>query len=1057
MNQKFTHLHVHSHYSLLDGLPKIDEILDYCQKLGMDSVALTDHGALYGAVEFYKKAKERKIKPIIGAELYLAIESRFQERPGIDDKRYHIVLLVKNETGYKNLVKLITKSHLEGFYYKPRIDEELLAQYSEGLICLSACLQGKIPQLILAKKIDEVERIIQKYQEIFGKENFYLEIQHHPNLKEQKIVNEALIEFSKKLKIPLVATNDCHYLKPGDAEAQDILMLINTGADPNDPERLTMKADDFSMRPPQKMTEDFENVPEAIENTQRIVEACNFEFKLGKIKMPRFETPNGKSPEEYLEELCYEGLRKRYGEKVEQKVLDRLKYELDVIKKTGFASYFLIVQDFVNWAKSQRIVVGPGRGSAGGSLVAYVLGITEIDPLKHDLLWERFLNPERVSPPDIDLDFTDVRRDEVIEYLTQKYGRDRVAQIITFGTMAARAVIRDVGRALGYPYSYCDRIAKLIPAGLSLDESLARVLELRQIYESEEKAQKLIDFAKKLEGCARHVSTHACGVVISTNSLDEICPLQHPTQDDEAIVTQYEMRSLEDLGLLKIDVLGLKNLTLIEETLKKIYAIHKKEIKIEQIPFNDKKTYKLFQRGETIGVFQFESEGMRKWLRKLKPNCFDDLVALIALYRPGPMQFLQDYIDGKFKRKRIEYLHPKLKPILEKTYGVCIYQEQLMQIARDLAGFSLAEADVLRKAVGKKIKSLLEGQRDKLIQGMIKNGIQKEVAQKIWEWILPFASYGFNKSHSVAYAKIAFYTAFLKTYFPVEFMASLLTSEQSDVEKIGFLIEECKRMGIEVLPPDINESFRNFSVVPGKNQIRFGLLAIKNVGQNTVEAIVEERKRGGPFKSLSDFLSRIGPKDLNKKSLESMIKAGVFDKFEERNQLLFNLERLFQFNRESQNLRAEGQIGLFEKLGTKKTEIKLEKTKPASKKEKLIWEKELLGLYVSSHPAEDFKSIFEKKAFPISKISSQMAGKMIKIGGIISAIKKVITRNGSPMIFAKLEDGQGKIEAVIFPSTLMKNPQAIKEHKAVLISGRVNNKDGVPKVICEDIEEIIES
>jgi len=1054
---KFTHLHLHSHYSLLDGLPKIDEILDYCQKLGMDSVALTDHGAIYGAVEFYKKAKERGIKPIIGAELYLAIESRFQKRPGIDDKRYHIVLLVKNATGYKNLVKLITKSHLDGFYYKPRIDEELLAQHSDGLICLSACLQGKIPQLILAKRFDEAERTALKYQEIFGKENFYLEIQHHPNIREQKIVNEIIIEIAKKHKIPLVATNDCHYLRPEDAEAQDILMLINTGADPNDPERLTMRADDFSMRSSQRMIEDFKNFPEAIENTQKIVEACNFEFKLGEIKMPKFETPDGKTPEEYLEELCNDGVKKRYGEKIDQRVLERLKYELDIIKKTGFASYFLIVQDFVNWAKSQRIVVGPGRGSVGGSLVAYVLGITEIDPLRYDLLFERFLNPERISPPDIDLDFTDERRDEVIEYLAQKYGRERVAQIITFGTMAARAVVRDVGRALGYSYSYCDKIAKLIPMHSTLDEALAKVIELRQIYQSDENAQRLLDLARKLEGRARHASTHACGVVISTVPLDEICPLQHPTQDDETIVTQYEMHSLEDLGLLKIDILGLKNLTLIEETLKKIYAIYKKEIKLDEISFDDKKTYKIFQQGETIGVFQFESEGMRKWLRKLKPSTFEDLVAMIALYRPGPMQFLQDYIDGKFKRKRIEYLHEKLKPILEKTYGVMIYQEQLMEVARSLAGFTLGEADVLRKAVGKKIKSLLEAQREKLIQGMIKNGIDKEVAQKIWEWILPFASYGFNKSHSVAYAKIAFYTAFLKAHFPVEFMASLLTSEQADVEKIGFLIEECKRMGIEVLPPDINESFRNFSVVPGKNQIRFGLLAIKNVGENTVEAIVEERKKNGPFNSLTDFLLRIEPQNLNKKSLEAMIKAGVFDRFEERNQLLFNLEKLLEWNKENYKIKNQGQMGLFDLWGKRKLEIKLEKTKPATKMEKLAWEKELLGLYVTSHPAEDFKRIFEKRAIPISKITKEMIGKAIRVGGIISSVKRVITRSGSAMFFTKLEDGKDKIEVVFFPNVLTRKPIALQENKPIIVFGRVSEEEGIPKIICEDFEEIVKS
>jgi len=1053
---RFTHLHVHSHYSLLDGLPKIDEIIDWCEKLGMDSVAITDHGAIYGAIEFYKKAKAKGIKPIIGAELYLAFESRFQKRVKIDDKRYHIVLLVKNEIGYKNLVKLITKSHLEGFYYKPRIDEELLAQHSEGLICLTACLQGKIPQLILAKRIDEAEKLALKYQEIFGKDNFYLEIQYHPNLREQKIVNEALIQISKRTKIPLVATNDCHYLKKEDAEIQDILMLINTGADPRDPERLTLKADDFSMRSPEEMIRDFKDFPEAIENTQKIVSLCNFEFELGKMSLPKFEVPEGKTPEEYLKELCLKGAKEKYGENTPPEVISRLNYELDVISKTGFTSYFLIVQDFVNWARAQKIIVGPGRGSVGGSLVAYLLSITNIDPLKYGLLFERFLNPERISPPDIDIDFADTRRDEVIEYLKTKYGKERVAQIITFGTMAARAVVRDVGRALGYPYSYCDQIAKLIPAGLTLNECLAKVLELRQIYENDEKAQKLIDYARKLEGCARHVSTHACGVVISTNPLYDICPLQHPTQDDEAIVTQYEMHSLEDLGLLKVDILGLKNLTLIEETLKKIWAIHGKEIDINSIPLDDKKTYKLFQAGETIGVFQFESEGMRKWLKKLKPNKFEDLVAMIALYRPGPMQFIQDYIDGKRGKKKITYLHPKLEPILKETYGIPIYQEQIMQIAQELAGFTLGQADTLRKAIGKKIKSLLEELKEKLISGMINNGISREVANKIWEWILPFGSYGFNKSHSIAYALIAYQTAYLKAHYPIEFMASLLTSEQVDVERIGFLIEECKRMGIEVLPPDINESYRNFSVVPQKNQIRFGLLAIKNVGANTVEAIVTERKKRGPFTSLTDFLVRIDPKDINKKSLESMIKAGVFDKFEERNQLLFNLEKLLEFNREYYNKKASGQVGLFERIGKERFEIKLEKTKPATKKEKLIWEKELLGLYISAHPAEDFKKIFEKKAIPISKITDQMIGKTVRIGGVISAIKKIITRNGSPMIFAEVEDGEGKIEAVIFPSILMRNQEAIREYKAVLISGRVDNKDGVPKIICDNIEEILE-
>ncbi len=1058
MNQKFTHLHVHSHYSLLDGLSKIDELLDYTQKLGMDSLALTDHGAMYGAVEFYKKAKEKNIKPIIGAELYLAYEKMTQERPNIDDKRYHLVLLVKNEQGYKNLVKLVTRSHLEGFYYKPRIDEELLAQYSSGLIGLSACIMGKIPQLILSKKIKEAEALALKYQDILGKDNFYLELQHHPNSPEQKKVNEALISISKKTGIPLVATCDSHYLKPEDAEAQDILMLINTGADPNDPERLTMKKDDFSLKSPAEMEEFFKDTPEAIENTQKIAELCNFQFELGKVKLPKFETPNGKSPDEYLEELCTQGLKKRYGDAINSDVLNRLNYELGVIKQTGFAPYFLIVQDFVNWAKTNRIVVGPGRGSVGGSLAAYLLNITNVDPLKYNLFFERFLNPERISLPDIDLDFTDRRRDEVINYVAQKYGRDKVAQIITFGTMASRAVVRDVGRALRYSYSYCDQIAKMIPFGFTLDQTLAGVDEFRQMYLKDPQAKKLIDYAKKLEGCARHASTHACGVVISDTPLDNIVPLQHPAQDEKIIVTQYEMHSIEDLGILKMDFLGLKNLTIIEDTLARIYKVQGKKIDIENIPLDDKLVYKLFQKGETVGVFQLESEGMRRYLKQLKPTELEDIIAMVALYRPGPMQLIPDYIAGKNKKKQVEYLHPKLKPILERTFAIPVYQEQVMKIAQDLAGFSLSEADVLRKAIGKKIKKLLMAQKEKFIAGMKKNLISESIAQKIWHWIEPFASYSFNRSHAAAYALIAYQTAYLKARFPVEFMASLLTSEKADVERIGFLISECKKMGLEVLPPDINESLENFTVVPPQ-RIRFGLVCIKNVGHNVVEAIVHERKTSGPFKSIEDFINRIDSKDLNKKSLESLIKAGAFDKLAERNQLLQNLERLLELARENQRVKSNGQKNLFE--GTAQNiSFSLTQASPASKSETLKWEKELLGLFVSSHPLEDFQKILEKKTTAISKVKTFVSNRLsrrniVMVGGVISSIKKIITRTGRPMLFINLEDQTDRIEVVVFPNAIEKNPVAFQENKIVLIQGRMDVRDGVPKVICENIEEII--
>ena len=1079
MAQKFTHLHVHSQYSLLDGLPKIEELLNYVKENGMDSVALTDHGVLYGAVEFYKKAKQAGVKPIIGCEVYTAFEKMDQKRPNIDNKRYHLILLVKNEIGYRNLVKLVTKAHLEGFYYKPRIDEELLFQHAEGLIASTACVQGKIPRLIIANKIKEAEKTALKYKEVFGKDSFYLEIQHHPNIPEQLKVNNALIAMSKKLKIPLIATNDSHYLRPEDAEAQDILMLINTGARPDDPNRVTMKGDDFSLVPPKQMIEYFKDTPEAIENTQKIVELCNFDFELGKTKLPFFQTSEKQTPDQELRALCEKGLKeKNKFIKNKKEALQRLEYELEIIKKTGFASYFLIVADFVNWTKQQKIVVGPGRGSAGGSLVAYLTGITNIEPLQHNLIFERFLNPARISMPDIDLDFADSRRDEVIEYVAKKYGRNQVAQIITFGTMAARGAVRDVGRALGYPYDFCDKIAKAIPFGFSLDQTLKQVPEFRMAYESDRKIGRLIDLAKKLEGVARHASTHACGVVISDQPLDDLVPLQHPTQNNEAIITQYEMHSIEDLGLLKMDFLGLKNLTTIENTIKLIEKIRHKTIDIDKIPENDKKTYKLLQKAETTSVFQLESNGMKKWLRQLQPSQFDDIVTMLALYRPGPMQFIPEYIKRKKDKHKIQYIHPKLKPILESTYGLPIFQEQLMQIAQQIAGFSLSEADVLRKAVGKKISKLLNQQKEKFILGSIKNGVDKKIAQKIWSWFLPFAQYGFNKAHSTGYGIIAYQTAFLKANYPVEFMASVMTSEKQDVDRTAFLLEECKRMGIEVLPPDINESFETFSVTP-KQKIRFGLSAIKNVGHNIVSIIVEERTKNGKYQSIANFIERINSKDLNKKSMESLIKAGAFDKMEERGVLLANLERLLSYSREIKNHKNDGQTGLFDGLKNKvKTNIKLEPAKPIETTQRLKWEKELLGFYVSGHPLESFKKIFSKKVTPISKIYNDLLkkdepsgllnpghffkkilpGDRIKIGGLISTIKKIITKSGKPMLFMTIEDLSGRIETIVFPRTFEENSfnHSLEENKIVLVSGRVDLKDHTPKFIAESIEEITE-
>lgn len=1100
MNKKFTHLHLHSHYSLLDGLAKIDDIIDKVKELGMDSVALTDHGTMYGAIEFYEKAKAKGIKPIIGCEVYESIRGMEDKTPNLDGKRFHLILLVRNEQGYKNLVKIVTEAHLRGFYYKPRVDLELLEKYSDGLLATSACLQGRIPQLLLSNKKEEAEEMALKYEKIFGKGNFYLELQYHPGIPEQARANQMIIELSKKTGIPFIATNDSHYVNRDDAEAQDILMLINTGADINDKERLSMLGDDFSIRSTDEMVEAFKDVPEAISNTQKIVEACNLELKLGEFKLPSFDVPKGKTTESYLKEFCYLGIEKKYdihspelkdiiekvlkGKEIKiedikddklKEVIERMEYELSVINRTGFSGYFLIVQDFVNWAKNNRIVVGPGRGSAGGSIVAYLSNITNVDPLKYNLYFQRFLNPDRISPPDIDLDFTDKRRDEVINYVAEKYGRNRVAQIITFGTMAAKASIRDVGRALGYQYSYCDKIAKMIPLGFDLKDSLEKVDEFKSLYESDTEAERLIDLALKIEGCARHASTHACGVVIARNPLDDSVPTQHPTQGGESIVTQYEMHSVESMGLLKMDFLGLKNLTIIEETLKRIYAVRGINVDMDRIPLDDPKTFKLLQDGDCIGVFQLESDGMRRYVKQLKPTEIEDIIALVALYRPGPMQHIPEYINGKHQRKEVKYMHPLLKPILENTYGIPVYQEQIMRIAQDLAGFTLAEADILRKAIGKKIEKLLMEQKDKFVNGMKKNNIDERIAVELWHWIEPFARYSFNKSHAACYAIIAYQTAYLKANYPVEYMAALLTSESSDLDRISILIEECKKMKIEVLPPDINESFSNFSVVPEKNQIRFGLSAVKNVGYNIVELIVNERKNNGHFKTIEDFISRVDAKVLNKKSLESLTRAGAFDTLKERNQILSNLEKLLDWSKKNQKIKESGQRGLFDNTTSVSFSngITLDNVEPANEYEKLMWEKELLGLYISGHPLEKYRGLLEQQTTSIRKIIGDLNGtaagsrnpfekyiingETVTIGGIISSIKKIMTKKGDPMMFIKVQDLTDTIEVVVFPSMIEKNPYAFVENKIVSITGKTDTKDGMPKVIANEVEEILEA
>ncbi len=1071
LNMRFTHLHTHSHYSLLDGLSKIDELVAKAKESGMEAMALTDHGVMYGAIEFYKKAKKAGLKPIIGCEMYMAEHSMHDKRAGIDDKRYHLIVIAENNIGYKNLIKLVSAAHLEGFYYKPRIDKELLKKHSEGLIGLSACLGGEISKSLLSRNYEKAKKTALEYQEIFGKGNFFLEIQQHPHIEEQNFVTPELIKLSRDTGIPLVATQDSHYTRTDDSHAHDILLAVQTGNKLDDTDRLTMRDDNFSVLSGDEMYEKFKvldtnAVLESFENTNKIAERCNVEIELNKIQLPNFPLPAGYNNEDYLKKLAHDGLLRRFGSATEEKTVARLEYELGVIKQTGFASYFLIVQDFVNWAKKNGIVVGPGRGSAAGSLVSYLLGITNVNPLQYDLLFERFLNPERISMPDIDLDFDDARRDEVLEYVANKYGRDHFAQVITFGTMAARGGIRDAGRALGFSYDFCDQIAKIIPFNPNQGEKvghlkrcLETVDELKNIYNTNPDAKTLIDAAIKLEGVARHASTHACAVVITPQPLTEYLPLQRGTNETD-IITQYEMHAVEDLGLLKMDFLGLANLTIIEHTLKEIERNHGIRIDIDTIPLDDKQTFKLLQEAKTTGVFQFESSGMKRYMKELKPTRLDDLIALVALYRPGPMDLIPHYIACKHGKERINYIHPIMEKTLKNTYGIIVYQEQVMDMATELAGLTKGEGYLLIKAVGKKIKSLLDEQKDKFIGGCIKNNISKDIAVKSWELIEPFARYGFNKAHSACYATIGYQTAYLKAHYPVEFMSAFMNSETGDVERVAFLIEECKQMDISVLSPDINESFEKFAVVlaNGKPGIRFGLTAVKNVGENVIISTIQERQDHGPFKNIEDFVSRIHNKDLNKKSLESLVKCGALDAFGERNMLLTNIESLLNHARDKQKKSSIGQVSLFgSTAATELPPLRLAAAEPVQSWQKLMWEKELLGLFVSDHPLNSYQTQLKlEKVVSIKSITPNTGGS-IKIGGIITKIHKIVTKNGRPMLFSWIEDLGSKIEVVVFPNVLEKDPEIWKENSIIIAQGKVNDRDGVLKLLCDKVTPLTAS
>ena len=1064
-NMSFTHLHVHSHYSLLTALPTIDALLKRAQELGMTALALTDTSALYGAVEFYTHAKDYGIKPIIGAEIFVAKNLASKNNTAEDRRRHQLVLLAKNETGYKNLMKIISIAQLEGFYYKARADKNLLREHSEGLIALSGSLQGEVPSEIIYGNYERAKAIALEYQDIFGAGNFYLELGPHLQYENQILANQGLIQISRETGIPVVAAVDVHYVRKEDAEVQDVLLCIRDNKKVSDHERFSMMNLDLSLRSPEEMSEIFKDIPEAIENTGVIVDAIDFKLKTGENHLPEFPLPEGKTADGYLRELCEIGLTKRYPDQSE--VTDehrkRLDYELGVIESTGFASYFLIVQDFVNWAKENGVVVGPGRGSAAGSFVAYLTGITDLDPIKYDLLFERFLNPERISMPDVDMDFADNRRDDVLNYVRSKYGNDHVAQIITFGTMAARAAVRDVGRALGFPYDLCDKTSKMIPMFTSIKKALEEVPEFKAWYEGNADAKKLIDTAMTVEGLARHASMHACGVVITKDPVTEYTPLQKVSGSREGVVTQYaastKANAVEKIGLLKMDFLGLKNLTIIQNTLRIVRKTKGVDISIERIPLDDELTYKLLQDAHTTGVFQLESTGMKRYLKQLKPTVFEDIIAMVALYRPGPMEYIPDFIGGKHGTKKVEYLHPLLEPILENNYGVAVYQEQLMQIARDLAGFSLGEADVLRKAVGKKIKELVAEQREKFIEGCEKTGVGKKIGAQVFAFIEPFAGYGFNRSHAACYALIGYQTAYLKAHYPAEFMAALLTSDQDNIDRIAIEVRETREMGIEVLPPDVNESFEEFAVImgaDGKERVRFGLNAIKNVGHLVAHEIVEERKRNGKYETLEALVERVQTKDLNKKSVEALIKVGALDNFGERNQLLQSLDAILQHAKNSKSLTENHANSLFGDLPLPKSRIRLAQAEVADKKSKLGWEKELLGLYVTDHPVSEYHEYLTKTATPIRDLDKLSDNARVRIGGVITAVRKVLTKNGSTMYFVGLEDMTGRVEILVFGKTAEATGDSWKEDEIAIVSARLSQKEGSLRVIAESVERLSE-
>ena len=1054
----FVHLHNHTEYSLLDGAAKVRSIVDKAHALGMPAVAITDHGVMFGVINFYKAARKKGIKPLIGCEVYVAPRSRFDREAKKDDHPHHLLLLARNMQGYRNLIKLVTLSFMEGFYYKPRVDRELLEQHSEGLMALSACLAGEIPRLILQGEEEKARETALWYQQTYGKDNYYLELQDH-GLPEQQELNQKLLQLGETTGIPLVATNDVHYLERDDASAHDVLLCIQTAKTVEDPGRLKFGGDGFYFKSGAEMKETFAAFPpEILENTLKIADACELEFDFDSTHLPPYDIPEPyKSAEEYLKALCYAGLEKRY-DPLEPHITERLEYELGIINQMGFPGYFLVTWDFVNFAREQGMPVGPGRGSAAGSLVAYALGITNIDPLRYGLLFERFLNPERVSMPDIDIDFCYERRDEVIRYVVDKYGEDRVAQIITFGTMAARLAVRDVGRALGFNYGEVDRVAKMIPheLGMTIGKALEMNKELRELYENDERYRHLLDTSLKIEGLSRHSSTHAAGVVIAGEPLMEHVPLLKTNEG--VVVTQFPMTELEELGLLKMDFLGLRTLTIMDEAIRQVNRNRSGDeaLFVDDIPLEDKSTFALLSQGETAGVFQLESSGMRSVLRELKPTRFEDIIAVVALYRPGPMEQIPVFIESKHGTRAIKYPHPELESVLKETYGVMVYQEQIMEVAARMAGFTLGQADLLRRAIGKKKMEILDEQRVIFVNGVEQKGYGRKLGDKLYDLIVKFASYGFNKSHAAAYALIAYQTAYLKANYPVEFMAALLTGVMSSSDKISLYIADCRRQGIEILPPDVNESEVNFTKI-GENRIRFGMEAIKNVGRGAIEAIIRIREQEGRFISLHDFCRKVPA--CNRKVVESLIKSGAFDSLGGfRAQYLNIMEKALAYGHQMEKERQNGQISVFSFLedtafGGSDDDL-LPPIPEFSAKEKLALEKEMVGLYISGHPLDQYGVIIEnlKRVIPVAELTEAGDRRPVTIAGMISSLRQIYTKKGQPMCFMQVEDLTGEVEVIVFSDLFERHQNRLQEDKVILLSGNTDLKEEeAVKIIAREI------